>query len=323
MSEHVVKHRRSGLLASAPPGAALEITRSHVTGVSAAVHGGSTVVSSYAAEPLPAGAVEPGLNAVNVHDAGALTAAIKEALDKLSPRPRRIALVLPDTVGKVSLVRFEKVPAKLQDLDQLIRWQVRKAAPFRIEDAQVSWCPGVALAGGGREYIVTIARRDIIASYEEACQAADAHAGLVDLASFNLINAVLASGQNSGDWLLVNVAADYATLAVVRGSDLVFFRNRGSAGHAELADLVHQTAMYHEDRLGGGGFARVIITGASLRGPEHAEWLRRSVEERLGSRVETLDFRSAAALRDRISVGPELLDALAPSIGMLLRERVA
>jgi hypothetical protein len=103
----------------------------------------------------------------------------------------------------------------------------------------------------------------------------------------------------------------------------VFFRNRGSAGHAELADLVHQTAMYHEDRLGGGGFARVIITGASLRGPEHAEWLRRSVEERLGSRVETLDFRSAAALRDRIRVGPELLDALAPSIGMLLRERVA
>ena len=258
-----------------------------------------------------------------MHDSAALTIAIKAALDKLSPRPRRVALVLPDTVGKVSLLRFEKIPAKLQDLDQLIRWQVRKAAPFRIEDAQVSWCHGASLPGGGREYIVTIARRDVIASYEAACQAADAHAGMVDLASFNLINAVLAAGQTSGDWLLVHIASDYATLAVVRGSDLVFFRNRGSSDPAELADLVHQTAMYHEDRLGGGGFARVIVTGASLRGPEQADWLRRSVEERLGSRVETLDFRSAAALRDRISVGPELLDALAPSIGMLLRERVA
>ncbi|HEX2453042.1 MAG TPA: pilus assembly protein PilM [Vicinamibacterales bacterium] len=323
MSDQPVKHRRSGLLASAPPSAALEITRSHVTAVSAVEQRGGTVVSSYSAEPLPPSAVEPGLNAVNVHDAGALTAAIKAALEKLSPRPRRIALVLPDTVGKVSLLRFEKVPAKLQDLDQLIRWQVRKAAPFRIEDAQVSWCHGAPLTGGGREYVVTIARRDIIAGYEAACQAADAHAGLVDLASFNLINAVLASGQTSGDWLLVNVAADYATLAVVRGSDLVFFRNRGSNGPAELADLVHQTAMYHEDRLGGGGFARVIVTGASLRGPEQAAWLRRSIEERLGSRVETLDFRSAATVRDRISVGPELLDALAPSIGILLRERVA
>lgn len=323
MSDQAVKHRRAGLLASPPPSAAVEITKNHVTSLSAVEQGGGTVVSAYSAEPLAAGAVEPGLNAVNVHDSAALTLAIRAALDKLSPRPRRIALVLPDTVGKVSLLRFEKVPAKQQDLEQLIRWQVRKAAPFRIEDAQVSWCNGAPVPGGGREFVVTIARRDVIESYEAACQAADAHPGVVDLASFNMINAVLAGGQVSGDWLLVNIAADYATLAVVRGSDLVFFRNRGSAGPAELADLVHQTAMYHEDRLGGGGFARVIFTGASLRGPEQADWLRRSVEERLGSRVETLDFRSAAGLRDRISVGPELLDALAPSIGILLRERVA
>ena len=89
-----------------------------------------------------------------------MTGSIRAALDKISPRPRRIALVLPDTVAKVSLIRFEKVPAKVQDLDQLIRWQVRKAAPFRIEDAQVSWVPGVAIDGGGREFVVTVARKD-------------------------------------------------------------------------------------------------------------------------------------------------------------------
>ena len=68
-------------------------------------------------------------------------------LDGRDPRPRRVALVLPDTVAKVSLMRFEKVPAKAQDLDQLIRWQVRKAAPFQIEDAQVAWVPGRRAAG--------------------------------------------------------------------------------------------------------------------------------------------------------------------------------
>ncbi len=41
-------------------------------------------------------------------------------------------------------MRFEQVPARAQDLDQLIRWQVRKAAPFAIEEAQVSYVPGVA-----------------------------------------------------------------------------------------------------------------------------------------------------------------------------------
>jgi type IV pilus assembly protein PilM len=273
---------------------------------------------------LSEGVVEPALNAVNIHDAGALSAAIRATLDSLSPRPRRIALVLPDTVAKVSLIRFEKVPSKVQDLDQLVRWQLRKAAPFKIEEAQVAWVPGVALEGGGREYVVSAARRDLIAAYEQACEAAGAHAGVVDLASFNLMNTVLATMPSvPGDWLLVHVGAEYATLAVVRGPDLVFFRNRGAAGPAELADLVHQTAMYHEDRLGGGGFSRVVMAGAALQGPEKAEWIRRSLEERLQARIDTLDFRGAVAIQDRIMVGPELLDALAPGLGVLLRERAA
>ena len=129
------------------------------------------------------------LNAPNVHDQAALSATLKTALQKVAPRARRVALVLPDTTAKVSLVRFEKVPAKAQDLDQLIHWQVRKAAPFRVEDAQVSWVPGVALDGGGREFVVSMARRDVIQGFERACDAAGVHAGLVDIASFSLINA--------------------------------------------------------------------------------------------------------------------------------------
>jgi len=308
-------------LSSPPPGAAVEITAARVTAVAMADHGSARVVSSYASEVLPAGVVEPGLNAPNVHDRAALAAVIRSALQHLGHRSRRVAMVLPDSVAKVSLIRFEKVPQSTQDLDQLIRWQVRKAAPFRIEDAQVAWQPGVAIAGGGREYLVTVARRDIVESYERACEAAGTHAGIVDLASFNQINAVLASGGSAGDWLLVHVAADYATLAVVRGGDIVSFRNRGGASEQELVELVHQTAMYHEDRLGGGGFAHVVLAGASVIGAAEADRLRRVLEERVGVSVETLDFRGAVALRDRIAAGPELLDALAPSLGVLLRER--
>jgi len=86
---------------------------------------------------------------------------------------------------------------------------------------------------------------------------------------------------------------------------------------------VHQTAMYHEDRLGGGGFSPVVLAGASLAGAEQAERLRRGIEERLGGRVELLDIRRAAALRDRITVTPALLDALAAPVGALARERAA
>ena len=313
-------------LANRPLSAALEISARRVTLAVVAGQGGARVLSAYATELLPEGAVEPALNAANVHDAAALGAAIRRALDSVTPRPKRVALVLPDIVGKLSLLRFEKIPAKPQDLEQLIRWQVRKAAPFKIEDAQVAWVPGMALPDGGREYIVLVARRDIVESYERACEAAGAYPGLVDLASMNLINAVLVTQgavPPAADWLLVHVAPEYSTLAVVRGGDVIFFRTRPSEQDEDLADLVHQTAMYHEDRLGGGGFSRVVLAGASVRGADATERLRRRLEERVGTRVDVLDFRGAVALRDRIAAAPELLDSLAPAIGVILREQGA
>jgi type IV pilus assembly protein PilM len=311
------RHASAGSwLASPPPPVALEITAARVVGVAL----GGRVVEAYAVEPLAATVAVPALNAPNIHDEAALVAVLQGVLQKVGHRTRRVALVLPDSVAKVSLIRFEKVPAKQQDLEQLIRWQVRKAAPFRIEDAQVSWQPALALPGGGREYLVTVARRDIVLGYERACEAAGVHAGLVDISSFNQINAVLASGPVAGDWLLVNVAADYATLALVRDGEIIFFRNRAAAGEADLVELVHQTAMYHEDRLGGGGFTRVVLAGASVMGRDEAERLRRTLGERIGSSIELIDFRGGAELRDRIVVGPELLDLLAPSAGVLLRD---
>ena len=102
-------------------------------------------------------------------------------------------------------------------------------------------------------------------------------------------------------------------------------RDAGSADtDGTLADLVHQTAMYYEDRLNGAGFARVILVGAASAGLEHAgefDQMRLSLERRLTTPVETIDPRMAAALTDRITAGPELLDVLAPLVGLLLRDR--
>ena len=315
---------RTSLFATAPPSVAVEIAQSHVTVVAIDGAGGDIVISGYAVEPLPSGVVTPALNAANVHDAAALAATITSAVHKVAGRTRRVALVVPDTTAKISLIRFEKIPAKYQDLDQLIRWQVRKTAPFRIEDAQVSWVRGIDLDGGGREFVVAMARRDIVEGFERACDEAGLHAGVVDTATFSLINAQLAAGgATSGDWLLVHIASDYVTLAVVRGPHLVFFRNRTIGAEADLADMVHQTAMYHEDRLGGGGFARVVLAGASLAGADQADRLKRGIEERVGGRVEMLDVRDAAAMRDRIGASASLLDTLAAPVGVLLRDRAA
>jgi Tfp pilus assembly PilM family ATPase len=315
----------SSLRESVAPAAAVEIATGRVSAASLEWRGGQPVVAAHATEPLPDGALVPTLTALNLRDRPVVLDALGRVLERIG-RPRRIGLVIPDVVAKVSLVRFEQVPKRAQDLDQLVRWQVRKSAPFAIEDAQVSYVPGIH-ATDGQEYIVSLARRDVVKEYEDLCAEAGAHAGLIDLATFNVINAVLAgTGAPTADWLLVNIAADYASIALLRGPSLIVFRNRVADAEETLADLVHQTAMYYEDRLKGAGFARVILAGAAVANAELSDKidrLRRGLEERLTTTVETVDPRTAAALTDRISAAPALLDTLAPLVGLLLRDRNA
>ena len=305
------------------PSVAVEIAAGRISGASLDWHGGKPRIAAHAVEPLPDGALVPALNAANAADRATVLTALNRVMEKLG-RPRRIGLVVPDVVAKVSLLRFEKVPARAQDLDQLIRWQVRKTAPFPIEEAQVSYVAGQR-ASDGQEFLVSIARRAIIEEYERLAAEAGAYAGLVDLATFNVINAVLAGDDvPRADWLLVNVAADSASIALLRGAHLIFFRNRAAETDGTLADLVHQTAMYYEDRLQGAGFSRVLLAGgAGARVAADLEQVRRSLAERLTTPVDSVDPRAAAAIADRIAASPALLDMLTPLVGLLLRDRRA
>jgi type IV pilus assembly protein PilM len=316
--------RLPSFLASPPPAAALELTATRVTAVAVTQLGGAVPgVASHATLPLAPGALVPSLTAANAVDRAAVVGAVRQALERIGGA-RRVALVLPDTAGKVSLVRFDKMPARAEDLAQLVRWQVRKAVPFPIDGAQVSWSEGLRHADGGQDLVVAMMRRDIVQEYEGLCAAAGADAGLVDLASFNVINLVLAGDARAngdvaaGDWMLVHLAHDYVTLAIVRQGSVIFHRNRPSEEVASLADLVHQTAMYSEDRLGGGTFARVVLSGEL--GTTATPDVRRSLEERLQARAETVELTRAATMADRIRLAPDLLACLAAPLGALLRD---
>jgi type IV pilus assembly protein PilM len=308
-------------LASPPPDAAIEIATDHVSVTVVSERGQGLAVQAYAVEPLPAGAVVASLTSSNILNRSAVASALRTALDRAGTRPRRVALVIPDLVAKVSLVRFDTVPSRREDLDQLVRWQMKKASPFPIEDASVTFTPGHRGADGSAEFLVVTARRDIVAEYEAVCDQLRVYAGLVDLATLGVVNLFLGSADvPSGDWLVVHLRPDYTSIVIMRGTDVIFFRNRPEGDEASIADLVHQTAMYYQDRLSGERFARVLL-GGSGRVAGAVESARRNLEERLGVSVESIDPTRTAVLTDRISATPDLMDVLAPLVGTMLRTR--
>ncbi len=307
-------------LASPPPDAAIEIAPEAVSIAVLGGRSGSPVVQGYAVQPLPPGAVVAALMSHNIVDRAAVSGALAAVIDRVGLRPRRVALVIPDLAARVALVRFDRIPGKRDDLEQLIRWQVKKSAPFPIEEASLTYTPGMRVGNGG-EFIVLVARRDVVHEYESVCGDAGMQPGLVDLATLSVVNMFLAgSPPPSGDWLVVYIRPEYTSIVILRGEDVIFSRTRTENDDDALADIVHQSTMYYQDRLGGAGFSRVLLGGIGrTAGAESAA--RRSLEERLGAKVEAIETTTAATLADRPTGSPQVLAVLAPLVGMLLRAR--
>lgn len=307
-------------LHSPPPTLALDIDARRVTAVVARLSGDEPRVEAHAWVDLPAGAVVPSLTAPNILQSDAVVAAVRRVLDQVGGRHRRCALVVPDTVAKVTLLRFEEVPAHARDLDQIIRLQLRKALPFPVEQCQLATIAG-RVDAEGHEFLAVAARRDVVESYEGACIAAGLRPGVVDISTLNVVNTVLrgdrVGGAAPGDWLLVHVGSEYSSLAIVREGHVIFFRTRQSDADENLADAVHQTRMYFEDRLHGRGFARVLLAGGS--DSSDAAVLARELEARLGVTVQPVDVRQAATLGERVTASPDTLTSLAAPAGLLLR----
>lgn len=307
--------RLASLLAAAPPDAAVEITPEGVSVATLGVRGIESVITAYGIEPLPPGAVQPSVGVHNIADPAPVAAALLAACEKAGIRPRRVALVIPDPAARVSLVPFDTIPPRREDFDQLLHWQLKKSAPFPLEEGIVSYSTGVA-RGSGHEFVVEVARRDVIREYEAVCEDAGMHAGLVDLSTLCVANLFLSEATPpAGDWLLVHMRPTYASIAVMRGQDLIFFRTRAEGDVERLEDVVHQTAMYYEDRLEGKGFSRVLLGG--IAPPELSlDAARQGLEERLGASVEWI---RVAPPSDRITSTPGLTAALTPLVGMLMR----
>ena len=218
-------------------------------------------------------------------------------------RPRRVGLVVPDPVAKVSLVQFRAGAAA-------------RAGPRSADSLAGAEGGAVSDRGGagqlrrrarvrrtGQEFVVSLARRDIIEEYEGAVRggrrARRARRSL-DVQCHQR-RARRQPAPPAGDWLLVNVAPDWASIAILRGPHLIFFRSRGADARRHAGRSRAPDGDVLRGPPAGRGLRRACCCAAPpAPAPQQAgdvEQVRRSLEERLATPVETVDPRAAAADR--------------------------
>lgn len=201
-------------------------------------------------EPLPDGALAPGLKVPNLLHREAVIAAISQALSAVDPRSRDLSVVIPDAAARVLLLDFDTLPAKFQDVLPVVRFRLRKMVPFDVEPAGVSY---QILAQNETEckVLAAVIPGPILAEYEAAVREAGYEPGAVLSSSL----AALEAADATEGVLAANLSARSITTAVTSGQDLLLYRTLdlpqdAATRTADIARSIAVAAAYFEDKLG-------------------------------------------------------------------------
>jgi type IV pilus assembly protein PilM len=242
----ILSRSQSAQGGSRPP-AAVEITPEGVIAAAMPAKSGSPV---YAFEALRAGAVIPGISEANLKEPEIVTAAIRKALDNVTPRSRSVTVVVPDTAVRVFVLDFDSFPVRAAEAVPVLRFRLRKMVPFDVEHAGLSY---QVLSEGKTEYrvLVAILPHTILAEYESAVRAAGYEPGVVLPSTL----AALAALNNAEEPALAACLSRAAiTTSITRGNDLLLYRTLElpedpAERLLEVQRSVAVAAAYYEDKI--------------------------------------------------------------------------
>jgi type IV pilus assembly protein PilM len=227
------------------PGLACEITPDGV--IAARQAAGEQSVMAFA--PLAADAVRPGLAEANFADRAVVVAALRQAVDEVAEREKQLTVVVPDASVRVLILDFDSLPSKSQEAMPIVRFRLRKLAPFEVDDAAVSY-QVMRQEQGQMRVLVTVMPANVRAEYEGLVRDAGYEPGVV----LPSMLASLAALRSSDAALVVNRNGLSLTTAIASGDELLLHRTMelpasAAAQCEDLAQAVSVASAYFEDTL--------------------------------------------------------------------------
>jgi len=204
----------------------------------------------YAFVPLHPGALIPGIEEPNLRAPEAVAAAIRSAIDEISPRSRAVTVVLPDTVVRVFVLDFDSLPAKPAEALSVVRFRLRKMVPFEVEHAGVSY-QLLSQTESECKVLAAVVPGPILAEYESAVRAAGYEPGAV----LSSMLAALEALDSLGAIMAANLSARAITTSIATGQELLLYRTLELPEDprqrlSEIQRSIAVASAYFEDKLG-------------------------------------------------------------------------
>ena len=188
---------------------------------------------------LDPAALAPALSGPSVREVGKLAAALEQVAQVIGNGRAESGILVPDGVVRVAILPFEALPDNRREAVTLMGWRMRDGLPFPPEEARISFESGKP-ENGQREVVTLAARTSVLAEYEALLENINRSSVLLLPATIALLPLLPEDGE--GGQLLVHVCSSAATLALIEGQRLRFWRTREFEGLAPDELLAQLTA---------------------------------------------------------------------------------
>jgi type IV pilus assembly protein PilM len=205
---------------------ALDITPRQLRAIAMRRRGKASSLTGGRVLSLPEGVLTLSVREPNILDSRRFVEAVQELLDPLAGREERLALCLPDAVGRVMLVETETALRTREEGVDILKWQLKSSLPDAPKDVQLDF-QVLHKSETGRFQVVTsfIAGR-VLQQYEELLGEAGYGAAVVDFHSLSVYNYYRPRLDLGEDFILIGVEGGSLSVQLFQGQILCYHRCR-------------------------------------------------------------------------------------------------
>jgi type IV pilus assembly protein PilM len=234
-------------------------------------------------------------------NSGAITEAIREAIDNAGIRSKSVATAVS---GHSVIVKKISLPAMTrEELEESIRWEAEQYIPFDINEVNLDF---QILEGGESEgqmdVLLVAAKKDLIDDYIHVITDAGLQPVILDVAAFAVENAFGLNYDSSRNEVvaLVNVGSQTVNINILSKGAPAFTRDISTGGNAYTEEIQKALSVSWEEA------ERIKIGGGSREEsqdvvPHEVEQAIRGVTDTvIGEISRSLDFFAATSSDTRI-----------------------
>ncbi len=199
-------------------------------------NGSSPRLRSIGVAGLDAHTLMPLVNEPNIVNPADLSRALQAVNTAIGNGTTRFGLLLPDGAARVSILLFETLPENRKEAHALMRWRMKEALPFPLEEARISH-QAVVQEAERIEVLAVAAKASVLAEYERALEQVNGGPVVVLPATLALLP-LLPETEGAGQ-LLIHLCSGSITSTVTAGNRLRLWRTR-RLGPLDSSELCRQ-----------------------------------------------------------------------------------